>query len=85
MSKQNTGFWGRLIRRTLLLIVTAAIAVAIGGWLTLDLIFNGPSPTARNQLVVHCCQSDSIQWIPGVFLDEDTIGQILAEEQEVAH
>lgn len=85
MSKQNTGFWGRLLRRTLLLIATAAIAAAIGGWLTLDLIFNGPSPTARNQLVSHCFQSDSTQWIPGVFLDEDTIGQILADEQEVAH
>ena len=85
MSKQNTGFWGRLIRRTLLLTVTAALAVGIGGWLTLDLIFNGPSPTARNQLVVRCYEDESTQWIPGVFLDEAAIEQILAEEQEVAH
>lgn len=69
---------GCLIRRALLMTATIAIALCIGLYLVLDLIFNGPSPTARDMLVLDLCQSEATQWIPGVFLEDEVIEQICA-------
>lgn len=76
---QKSGLVGRLIRRTVLLLVTALLMAAIGTGMVLNKIFTGPSPAARDALVLKMNQSAATEWIPPVFLDSDTIAQILAE------
>ena len=76
---QTRGNVGRLIRRALLLIFTLVLMAAIGAGLVLNKIFTGPSPAARDALVLKMSQSKSTQWIPTVFLDSDEIAQILEE------
>ena len=76
---QKSGRMGRLIRRALLLIFTLVLMAAIGAGLVLNKIFTGPSPAARDALVLKMSQSKSTQWIPTVFLDSEEIAQILAE------
>lgn len=71
---------GRLIRRALLLVFTLVLMAAIGAGLVLNKIFTGPSPAARDALVVKMSQSRSTSWIPTIFLDSDMIAQILEEE-----
>lgn len=78
-SKKTSGFLGRLIRRSLLLVVTLVLMAAVGMGLILRQILTGPSPTARDALVVKLSQSESTDWIPTVFLDSDTVAQILTE------
>jgi hypothetical protein len=76
---QKSGRMGRLIRRALLLIFTLVLMAAIGAGLVLNKIFTGPSPAARNALVLKMSQSESTRWIPTVFLDSEEIAQILAD------
>ena len=76
---QTRGNVGRLIRRALLLIFTLVLMAAIGAGLVLNKIFTGPSPAARDALVVKMTRSESTRWIPTVFLDSDEIAQILEE------
>ena len=76
---QTRGNVGRLIRRALLLIFTLVLMAAIGAGLVLNKIFTGPSPAARNALVLKMSQSESTRWIPTVFLASDEIAQILEE------
>ena len=76
---QTRGNVGRLIRRALLLIFTLVLMAAIGAGLVLNKIFTGPSPAARDALVLKMTQSESTRWIPTVFLASDEIAQILEE------
>lgn len=76
---QTRGNVGRLIRRALLLIFTLVLMAAIGAGLVLNKIFTGPSPAARDALVLKMTQSESTRWIPTVFLTSDEIAQILEE------
>ena len=81
-TKQSSGLIGRLIRRSLLLIVTLALMAVTAAGLKINGILNGPSPTARNQLVLKLVQDTSTDWIPEMFLEADVIDQILSDADE---
>ena len=81
-TKQSSGLIGRLIRRSLLLIVTLALMAVTAAVLMINGILNGPSPTARNQLVLKLVQDTSTEWIPEIFLEADVIDQILSDADE---
>lgn len=74
--RNTLGALGRLLRRTLLSIITVAIALSIGLYLVLNLIFNGPSTTARDMLTLSLTEVSSTSWIPGIFLEDALIEQI---------
>lgn len=80
---QKNGRVGRLIRRSVLLLVTVVLLAVIGIGMVLNKIFTGPSPAARDALVMKLKQSASTEWIPELFLDSDTIAQILADNDSV--
>ncbi len=76
--KKKTGwktFW-RIARRTLLVLVTIVLAVAIAAVLFLNAIFNGPSESARNTLTMSMLESSGMKWFPGLFIGQDTVNQI---------
>ncbi len=74
--KHSGGFWGRFLRRLLLCLVTLAVLAAGASALAMNLVFNGPSPAARNRLTLSLMQSGAASWIPGLFLEEDVVSQI---------
>ena len=82
MTKIKLGATGRrvvrYILRTLLVIVTVA-ALLVGGFaIALNLIFNGPSPSARDVLTMSLLEASATKWIPGLFLGQAKVEEIRA-------
>lgn len=68
----------RVILRTLLVLFTI-IALLVGGlYMTLDLIFNGPSPAARDVLTMSLLEASATKWVPGLFLGQAKVEEIRA-------
>lgn len=71
---------GKLITRILLrtaLVVLTVIALAVTGlYMICDLIFNGPSESARNVLTMSMLESSGMKWFPAIFIGEDMVAQI---------
>lgn len=69
---------GLILRRFLfvfLLIILLAFSALV---LVLNLVFKGPSPAARDVLTMALIEASATKWVPGVFLDEETIASIRA-------
>ena len=78
-------FWkgfGRFLATTvlrLLLVVFTAVLVAFAGLvLALNLVFNGPSSHARDQLTMSLLEASATKWVPAIFLGEETVAEIRA-------
>ncbi len=74
--KKGSGLLGRIIRRTLLLLFTLILSAFVGLVLLCNLIFNGPSPTARDRLTMSMRESSGMKWCPALFVGEDTVAEI---------
>lgn len=72
--------WGKLLlcllRRTLLVIFTAVVLAFVAVVMVCNLIFNGPSETARNRLTMSMLESSGMKWCPALFIGEDTVEDI---------
>lgn len=81
---EDTGLTaGKVIRRSLLSVFTAlllAVATLIGACYT---VATGPSETVRNLLVLSALQASATKWVPGLFLDDEVVEQILEDSKEV--
>lgn len=73
-------FWC-FVRRFFLLLFTLVIIAAVGLALMCNLIFNGPSPNARDRLTMSMRESSGMKWFPGLFIGEDKVAEI---EQSVS-
>jgi len=69
-----------ILRRTLLLIFTAVILAVIGLILACNLVFNGPSPAARDVLTMSMLESSGMKWCPALFLGEEVVEEIRTQE-----
>ena len=65
-----------VIRRSLLVFFSVIVVIFIGLVLVLNLIFNGPSPNARDRLTMSMRESSGMKWCPALFLGEDTVAEI---------
>lgn len=75
--KQKPGGWAiRLLRRLLLVMITAAVLVCAGAWVLLRQVFLGPSPAARELLAASMLERENTAWIPGLFLDEKLLEEL---------
>ena len=68
-------FWC-IVRRFFLLVFTVIVIVAVALVLLLNLIFNGPSPNARDRLTMSMRESSGMKWCPGLFLGDDKVAEI---------
>ena len=66
------------VLRLLLVVFTAVLIVFAGAVLVLNLIFNGPSPHARDQLTMSLLEASGTKWLPAIFLGEEKVAQIQA-------
>jgi len=66
----------RILRRTLLCVFSVIFVLLVGAILILNLIFNGPSPNARDRLTMSMRESSGMKWCPALFLGADTVAEI---------
>ncbi len=67
------------VRRSLLVVFTLVILFVYGVFTLCATIANGPSPTVRNLLVLSALQASATKWVPGLFLDDETVDGILSD------
>ena len=83
--KKGSGLLGRIIRRFFLLLFTIIVLAVVALCLVLNLIFNGPSPAARDVLTMSLLEPSGTKWMPGLFMDEETVEAIRSKQgQELA-
>ena len=80
--KKKGGLLGRIIRRFFLLLFTLVILLVVALGLVMNLIFNGPSPTARVMLTMSLTEASATKWVPGLFMDDALVESIRANVEE---
>ncbi len=65
-----------VVRRSLLVLFTLVLMLISVLLMVLNLVFNGPSPTARNQLTMTLIEASATKWVPALFIGENTVAQI---------
>lgn len=68
-----------VLRRTLLSVFTLVMLVLVGLIMVCNLIFNGPSTSARDILTMSMLESSGMKWCPALFIGKDTVEDIRAE------
>ena len=74
--KKGSGLLGRIIRRFFLVLFTVVILVLAALVLVMNLVFNGPSPAARDKLTMSLIEASATKWVPALFIGEDTVAEI---------
>lgn len=74
--KKGSGLIGRVVRRFFLVLFTVIIMAVSALVMVLKLVFNGPSPTARNQLTMTLIEASATKWVPALFIGEATVAEI---------
>ena len=75
-------FW-LVVRRTLVTLLVILMFL-VGSLYALGLtLANGPSESLRDMLVLSAKQASATKWLPGLFLDEETISQIMENSKKV--
>ena len=60
-------FWC-IVRRFFLLVFTVIVIAVVAAYLMLNMIFNGPSPNARDRLTMSMRESSGMKWFPAIAL-----------------
>ena len=68
-------FWC-IVRRFFLLVFTIVVIAVVAAYLMLNMIFNGPSPNARDRLTMSMRESSGMKWFPAIFLGEEKVAEI---------
>ena len=71
-------FWC-IVRRFFLLVFTVIIIAVVAAYLMCNMIFNGPSPNARDRLTMSMRESSGMKWFPAIFLGEEKVAEIEKE------
>ena len=66
----------RVIRRTFLSLLTLVLLLVVGLCMILNLIFNGPSRSARDVLTMSLLEASATKWVPALFIGEETVDEI---------
>ena len=74
---RGRSFLWRFLFRLFLVVLTLAVLVTAGAWVLLNQVFNGPSPAARDALTLSLSEKKATAWIPGIFLDDTAVAEIL--------
>lgn len=78
--KKGSGLFGRIVRRFFLVLFTVIALILVAACLAMNLIFNGPSPAARDVLTMSLLEPSGTKWIPGLFMDAETLDSIRTRE-----
>ena len=78
--KKGSGLLGRIIRRFFLVVFTVILLAVAGLVLVMNMVFNGPSPAAREMLTMTLLEASATKWVPALFLGEETVAEIRTGE-----
>lgn len=81
--KQRRSRVARIIRRTLLIFVTAIFLLSFSVVALVYTLLTGPSPTVRDQVVLSAMQASATKWLPGLFLEDEVVEAICARSADV--
>ena len=73
---RKKGGVGRFFRRFFLCFFTLLILLIVALCLVLNLIFNGPSESARVVLTMSLTEASATKWVPGLFMDQEVVDAI---------
>lgn len=74
---------GKIAGRIAIVLASALLFAVIALYSLCFVIAKGPSVTVRNLLVLSAKQASATKWVPALFLDGDTIDEILAGSEKV--
>ena len=66
----------RILLRSLLVLFTVIIMAVVGLYMVCDLIFNGPSESARDVLTMSMLESSGMKWFPAIFIGQEKVDEI---------
>lgn len=69
----------RVVRRIILIFVTALLSVLAALLGVIYVMERGPSETARNLFVISCKETSAIKWVPHIFLSDETVNEIVSQ------
>ncbi len=69
----------RILLRSLLVFFTVLLLLVIGLSMVLNLVFNGPSESARDVLTMSLLEASATKWVPGLFMGQEMVEQIRAD------
>ncbi len=73
----------RIIGRCAIVLASALLFAVIALFGLCFTVAKGPSETVRNLLVLSAKQASATKWVPGIFLSDDVINEILAGSEKV--
>ena len=68
-----------VVLRCLLVLFTLVLLAVIGLCMVCNLIFNGPSESARDVLTMSLLEASATKWVPALFLGEEKVAGIKAD------
>ena len=71
----------RCVLRTLLLLFTLVALIVAGLVMACQLVFNGPSESARDVLTMTLMEASATKWIPGLFIGQEKVAEIQARSE----
>lgn len=74
--RKKSGLLGRIVRRFFLVLFTVIVLIIAALSLAANMIFNGPSEAARDVLTMTLTEPSATKWIPGLFMDAETLKSI---------
>ncbi|MBQ2785714.1 MAG: phosphodiester glycosidase family protein [Oscillospiraceae bacterium] len=66
----------KLLLRSLLVFFTVIALAVVGLYMICDLIFNGPSESARDVLTMSMLESSGMKWFPAIFIGQEKVDEI---------
>ncbi len=81
-TKQKSKVW-KVIRRIALCVVTILLLAVAGLYGICAVVFKGPSPSARDKLVMSTLEMSAAKWVPRVFFSQEEIDKIIEENSIV--
>ena len=78
--KKGSGLLGRIVRRFFLVLFTVVLLAVMALVLVMNLVFNGPSPAARELLTMALIEASATKWVPALFIGEEAVAEIRAAD-----
>ena len=69
-----------IVLRCLLVLFTVIVLAVAGLCMVLNLIFNGPSESARDVLTMSLLESSAMKWVPAIFIGEEKVAEIQTKD-----
>lgn len=73
----------KIVLRSLLSIFTVIICVIIAAFALLHVLVNGPCQPLKERLVLSATQASATKWLPGLFMPQSEVDNIVAKSFEI--